>query len=131
MADLVFNERYAAVLHQLVGSDATVIPECAIHRDRFMHWHTDTTEQEIAGISPRCRHSGGNTLMLAQAMRHCQSLGLQDLDLKGTMMPGAAHYFWGFTPRQEAYHRFTLDRLSALQRVAYQMLSTQPIRYDG
>lgn len=50
LADLIFNEKYIAAVKSLTGPDAILIPECALHRGRFIGWHTDTTEQELAGV---------------------------------------------------------------------------------
>lgn len=50
LTDLIFNEKYIAIVKSLIGPDAFLIPECALHKGRFINWHTDTTEQEMAGI---------------------------------------------------------------------------------
>lgn len=50
LTDLVFNEKYIAVIKSLIGPGAILIPECALHKGRFINWHTDTTEQELAGM---------------------------------------------------------------------------------
>jgi hypothetical protein len=44
----VFNTKYAQIAKDLLGNEAILIPECAIHRRRYIDWHTDTTEQERA-----------------------------------------------------------------------------------
>lgn len=107
----------------------TVDAAGAVHsRGAFMHQGGRAIFM-ASSLSPEHRHAGGNTMLLAHAMRHCQILGLRCLDLKGSMLPGVAHYFWGFNPRQELYHNFTLDRLTTLQRAGYRALATRPIRY--
>lgn len=50
LAGLVFNEKYIAVVKALIGPGAILIPECALHKSRYINWHTDATEQELAGI---------------------------------------------------------------------------------
>jgi hypothetical protein len=51
MAQVVFNEKYIAVIQELIGPEAVLIPECAAHHNRYIHWHKDTTEQELAGLT--------------------------------------------------------------------------------
>lgn len=50
LSNLIFNEKYVAAVQALAGPGAVLIPECALHRGRYINWHTDTTEQEIAGL---------------------------------------------------------------------------------
>jgi hypothetical protein len=60
-------------------------------------------------------------------MQRCQALGLRELDLKGSMLPSVAHFLWGFNPRQEVYHNFTLNRMSLLQQVGYRVFASKPL----
>lgn len=51
LAHLVFNEKYISIIRELAGDGLVLLPECAVHRARYVNWHTDTTEQELAGIT--------------------------------------------------------------------------------
>jgi ectoine hydroxylase-related dioxygenase (phytanoyl-CoA dioxygenase family) len=46
LENVVFNAKYIQIAKDLLGDEATFIPECAIHRGRYIDWHTDTTVQE-------------------------------------------------------------------------------------
>jgi len=69
LAPLVFNEKYAAVARDLLGPDATLIPECAVHRERYIHWHKDTTVQEMAGLTS---HNGADADAILQFATYFQ-----------------------------------------------------------
>src|SRR6185436_19033864 len=40
---LVFNEDFVSVIKSLLGDNSVLIPEPAIHRNRFYYWHKDAT----------------------------------------------------------------------------------------
>ena len=49
LVDLIFTERYVQVFKDLLGSNMVILPEPAMHRNRFYYWHKDSTfldEQE-------------------------------------------------------------------------------------
>jgi len=43
LIDLIFTEKYIQVFKDLLGSDMVVLPEPAVHRNRFYYWHKDST----------------------------------------------------------------------------------------
>lgn len=43
LVDLIFTERYIQVFKDLLGSEMVILPEPAIHRNRFYYWHKDST----------------------------------------------------------------------------------------
>lgn len=80
LLDIVINETYAAALKSILGNDVIWLPECAVHYNRFINWHSDTTEQEIKGVKshknphqfllqcatyfqPNSAHGGGLTVI--------------------------------------------------------------------
>jgi Phytanoyl-CoA dioxygenase (PhyH) len=69
LANCIFNKKYMAVAKDLLGQDALFIPECAVHRERYPTWHTDTTEQEKAGIRS---HFGPNAGLILQFATYFQ-----------------------------------------------------------
>ena len=126
LAALVFNERYAAVLHQLVGPDAVLIPECAIHRDRFIRWHADTTEQEITGI---VSHRDLSTPML-QVATYFQENGPSGGGI--TALPGthrAADPFCTYYSKRLGWRVFN-KVLKWLGRSLFHRLDRHPQRTD-
>lgn len=40
---------YIAAIKAILGNDAVWIPECSIHRNRYIGWHKDTSIQELGG----------------------------------------------------------------------------------
>ncbi len=62
---LVFNEKYCAIARELLGAGAVLIPECAVHRARYIHWHKDTTVQEMAGLKSHNAPDAGLILQFA------------------------------------------------------------------
>lgn len=49
LIDLIFTKKYIQVFKDLLGSEMVILPEPAIHRNRFYYWHKDSTfldEQE-------------------------------------------------------------------------------------
>jgi len=79
----VFNERYRAVARELLGPEAVLIPECAVHRNRFIHWHKDTTVQEMAGVKS---HSARDAPPILQFATYFQDNSNQGGGL--TVIPG-------------------------------------------
>ena len=47
--DTLFPARFFQVLKDILGEEIVWIPECSIHRNRFIHWHKDTSVQELHG----------------------------------------------------------------------------------
>jgi hypothetical protein len=45
----VFPKKFFDVLKDLLGEHLVWIPECSIHRNRYIHWHKDTSIQEFRG----------------------------------------------------------------------------------
>lgn len=43
LVDLIFTERYIQIFKDLLGEDMVILPEPAIHRNRFYYWHKDST----------------------------------------------------------------------------------------
>lgn len=43
LVDLIFTDRYIQVFKDLLGDKMVVLPEPAIHRNRFYYWHKDST----------------------------------------------------------------------------------------
>ncbi|MEL6925497.1 MAG: phytanoyl-CoA dioxygenase family protein [Bacteroidota bacterium] len=43
LVDLIFNENYVQVFKDLYGPQMVILPEPAIHRNRFYYWHKDST----------------------------------------------------------------------------------------
>lgn len=37
------------IIKDILGDNAVWIPECSIHRNRYIHWHKDTSIQELSG----------------------------------------------------------------------------------
>ena len=60
LAKLVFNQPYFDALYQLLGDEIVWLPECAVHRNRYIDWHKDTTEQELAGV---LSHQAGEPML--------------------------------------------------------------------
>lgn len=50
LIDIVINEKYISAIKSLLGEKIVWLPECAVHHNRFINWHNDTTEQEIKGV---------------------------------------------------------------------------------
>ncbi len=51
LAGLVFNPGYFHAIRLVAGNDVVWLPECAVHRNRYVPWHKDTTVQELNGVS--------------------------------------------------------------------------------
>lgn len=86
LAPLIFNETYVDVARDLLGPEATIIPECAVHRERYIHWHKDTTVQEMAGVSS---HSGADAGAIVQFATYFQENTGNGGGL--TVIPGTQH----------------------------------------
>lgn len=39
--DTIFSEKHIQVAKDLLGTDCILIPECAVHRNRYFDWHRD------------------------------------------------------------------------------------------
>ncbi len=39
--DIIFSEKHIQVAKDLLGTDCILIPECAVHRNRYFDWHRD------------------------------------------------------------------------------------------
>ncbi|MEO6037723.1 MAG: phytanoyl-CoA dioxygenase family protein, partial [Saprospiraceae bacterium] len=65
LEQVVFNERTKDVARGLLGPEAALIPECAVHRERYPHWHKDTTFQEMAGLTSHCDRNAPPILQFA------------------------------------------------------------------
>ena len=69
LAPIVFNEKFKTIARDLLGENAVLIPECAVHRERFFDWHTDTTVQELAGVTS---HAAQNAKPIIQFATYFQ-----------------------------------------------------------
>ncbi len=49
LINIVFNEKYCSAIKQITGQNAGIIPECAVHHNRYFDWHKDTTSGEANG----------------------------------------------------------------------------------
>lgn len=87
LAGIIFNEKYWAVAKELLGEQATLIPECAIHRERYIDWHKDTTVQEMAGLSS---HAGREADPILQFATYFQDNTENGGGL--TVIPGSQHW---------------------------------------
>lgn len=43
LVELIFTERYVQIFKDLLGPDMIILPEPAMHRNRFYYWHKDST----------------------------------------------------------------------------------------
>ncbi|PPK84228.1 phytanoyl-CoA dioxygenase PhyH [Neolewinella xylanilytica] len=43
LAEIIFNDRYLAVIAELFGPDPIILAEPAIHKSRYYFWHKDST----------------------------------------------------------------------------------------
>ena len=119
MAPLIFNEKYAAVARDLLGPDATLIPECALHRERYIHWHKDTTIQEMAGVTS---HNGPGADTILQFATYFQDNTGNGGGL--TVIPGTHlltdPFLKVYSPRflRRLWNKFLkINRLSILDRL--------------
>jgi len=64
LAGLLFNHAYFDTIRFVAGDDVVWLPECAIHRNRYVPWHKDTTVQELNGVTS---HFGNDGAMLQVA----------------------------------------------------------------
>ncbi|MEP7197406.1 MAG: phytanoyl-CoA dioxygenase family protein [Saprospiraceae bacterium] len=82
IAKILFNQKYFDVIKDLLGKELIFLPECAIHKNRFIDWHKDTTSQEKEGHD---FHKGDKNCFLQCAIY------LQDNGVNGgglTVIPG-------------------------------------------
>jgi hypothetical protein len=47
LINIIFSSKFIEAIKDILGQDAVLIPECSIHRNRFIHWHKDTSIQEL------------------------------------------------------------------------------------
>ena len=50
LLNIIINENYINAIKKILGEEVVWLPECAIHHNRYINWHKDTTEQEIKGL---------------------------------------------------------------------------------
>jgi len=43
LVDLIFTEKYVQIFKDLLGPEMVILPEPAMHRNRFYYWHKDST----------------------------------------------------------------------------------------
>lgn len=43
LVDLIFTEKYVQIFKDLLGDKMVILPEPAMHRNRFYYWHKDST----------------------------------------------------------------------------------------
>ncbi len=65
LAGIVFNHAYFDAIRSVAGGDVVWLPECAVHRNRYVPWHKDTTVQELNGVTS---HYGNEGAMLQVAI---------------------------------------------------------------
>ena len=58
LASLIFNSEYFQAIRYLIGENMVWLPECAVHRNRYVPWHKDTTAQEINGVKSHYDNEG-------------------------------------------------------------------------
>ncbi len=68
------------------------------------------------------RHFGSNSLLVVEAIKKCKSLGIEELDFKGSMLSNVEKYLLGFNPRQVLYFNISRNRLGVLQNFIYRLL---------
>ena len=68
------------------------------------------------------RQFGSNSLLVVEAIKKCKSLGINELDFKGSMLSGVEQFFLGFNPQQVLYFNITRNRLGMLERIVYRAL---------
>jgi hypothetical protein len=49
LTNSLFPSVFFDIIKDLIGNDVIWIPECSIHRNRYIHWHKDTSIQEREG----------------------------------------------------------------------------------
>src|SRR6185437_3448096 len=47
--NVIFSEKVINTLKDILGENLICIPECAVHRNRYINWHRDTTRMEKLG----------------------------------------------------------------------------------
>jgi hypothetical protein len=50
LVPIIFNQKYVEALREILGNEIIFLPECAVHHNRYIDWHKDTTEQELGKI---------------------------------------------------------------------------------
>jgi len=73
------------------------------------------------------RQYGSNSLLVLEAIKKCKTLGLKELDFKGSMLSGVEKFFLGFNPRQVLYFNITLNRLNLVENMVYNFLK-KPVK---
>ena len=73
------------------------------------------------------RHLGANSLLILEAIKKCQQMGLSELDFKGSMLVGVEQFLWGFNPQQVLYWSISFNRLGLFENWVYRHVK----RTDG
>lgn len=50
LASVIYTEQFFSAIKEILGNSVVWIPECALHHNRYIDWHKDTTEQTIGGV---------------------------------------------------------------------------------
>lgn len=74
-----------------------------------------------SALEPVWKNRGGNSLLVWQAIEHCQARGIRELDFKGSMLAGVEHFILGFHPQPEIYFNISQNRLGIVENLAYRM----------
>ena len=82
LISVLLTPAFVNAIRSILGDDFVWMPECSIHRNRYIHWHKDTSYQESHG-----EHSHiGSESPLIQAAIYFQENGPQGGGL--TVLPG-------------------------------------------
>jgi len=65
LIDPIFPPVLFNIIRDLIGDEVIWIPECSIHLNRYIHWHKDTSIQEISGETS---HHNTNAPMIQAAI---------------------------------------------------------------
>ena len=75
-----------------------------------------------SALDRNTRQYGSNSLLVLEAIKKCKSLGLTELDFKGSMLSGVEKFFLGFNPKQVLYFNITLNRMNVLEKAVYRIV---------
>ncbi len=115
LVDLIFTERYIQIFKDLLGDEMVILPEPAMHRNRFYYWHKDSTFLDEQGETFHWNQD-------FQAIMAAMYLQDNDDEYGGglTVVPNTHH-------NQDQYHK--IPKMNLLQRGILKMQKIMGISF--
>jgi hypothetical protein len=108
-------------LLEVIGRDGQ------IHCSGLFLIEKEKTIYVASALNRATRHLGSNSLLILEAIKKSKSLGINDLDFKGSMIASVEQFFLGFNPRSVLYLNITSNKLNAVEKMVYNVLKNTSI----